>query len=112
GCAATFVPISAFATSSAPRGAELVVFSQGLSPNARLALPRREPVASDGAAPSFDRILLFTSVAPGSPKAAARGLDEAIDAGLEPVVLPPEEEEGNLPRVIGPVVAAFDALAA
>jgi hypothetical protein len=108
GCAATFVPISAFATSSAPRGAELVVFSQGLSPNARLALPRGGPPA-EGAHPSFERILLFTSVEPGSAVAGDRGLDEAIDAGVEAIVLPPAHEDGILPRVIGPVVASIAA---
>lgn len=108
GCAATFAPISSFATSSAPTGAELVVFSQGLSPNARLALPSRA-AAAERRSPSFERIVLFTSVAPGSRRAAERGLDEAVTAGLEVVVLPPHEEDGIMPRVIGPVVASLAA---
>jgi hypothetical protein len=101
GCAATFVPISAFATSSAPSGAELVVFSQGLSPNAKLAVPP--------AGATFDRVVLFTSLPPGTPLARERGLDAAIAEGVEVVLLPPRHEDGMLARVVGPVVASLAA---
>jgi hypothetical protein len=107
GCSATFVPISAFATSSAPSGAELIVFSQGLSPNAKLAVP---PVPSSGSAQGrFDRIVLFTSLPPGTPLARERGLDAAIAEGVEVVLLPPRQEDGILARVVGPVIASLAA---
>ncbi len=98
GLPATFTPISAFATSSAPSGAELVVFSQGLSPNAGLAL---------AAASAFDRVVLFSSVTPGTERARICGLDVSLRAGVELVVLPPAQEEGILPRVLGPVIASL-----
>jgi hypothetical protein len=100
GMPASFAPISAFATSSAPSGAELVVFSQGLSPNAGLAL---------GAASMFERVVLFTSVAPGTDRARICGLDVSLRAGVELSVLPPQQEDGILPRVLGPVVASLAA---
>jgi creatinine amidohydrolase len=100
GRAAVFAPISAFATGSAPAGAELVVFSQGLSPNAGLAL---------AAAAAFSRVRLFTSIAPGCARARERGLHVAMDAGVDVVVLPPAQEDGLLARVIGPVVASLAA---
>lgn len=100
GRSASFIPISAFATSSAPSGAELVVFSQGLSPNAGLAL---------GASGSFERTVLFTSVAPGTDRARTCGLDVSLRAGVELSVLPPGQEDGILPRVLGPVIASLAA---
>lgn len=100
GFPASFVPISAFATGSAPSGVELCVFSQGLSPNAGLAL---------AAAPAFERVVLFTSVAPGSERARICGLDVALRAGVELSVLPPAHEDGILPRVLGPVIASLAA---
>lgn len=107
GCSATFVPISAFATSSAPSGAELIVFSQGLSPNAKLAVP---PAASSGGDHGrFGRIVLFTSLTPGTPLARERGLDAAITEGVEVVLLPPRQEDGILARVVGPIIASLAA---
>lgn len=109
GCSATFVPISAFATSSAPRGAELVVFSQGLSPNAKLAVPPVPAIRSGTAHGPFDRIVLFTSLPPGSALARERGLDAAVAEGVEVVLLPPRHEDGILARVVGPIIASLAA---
>jgi hypothetical protein len=81
-----FVPLSAF-VDGAPDADTLVVFSQGLSPNARLALSR---------ASTYRRSFLFTS---------AR---DATFAG-KIVVLPPEREDGTLVRVLGPTSALLAA---
>jgi creatinine amidohydrolase len=97
GAPATFVPLSAF-VDGAPAGERLIVFSQGLSPNARLALARANDFA--GAA-------LFTSV---RRAAAAPEVGAALDAfGGEVVVLPQCAEEGTLVRVLGPPSALFAA---
>jgi creatinine amidohydrolase len=102
---ATFAPLSAF-VGEAPRalGETLVVFSQGLSPNARLALER---------APSFARAILFTSVQGGAAGAhddAARAARERFErAGGHAIVLPPEREDGTLVRVLGPSAAMLAA---
>jgi hypothetical protein len=92
---ASFVPLSAFATDSiATQGMALTVFSQSLSPNARLALAR---------APELDEATLFTSVA-HDPLLARF---EAHGGRL--VRLPPATEQGALVRVIGPCVAMLAA---
>jgi creatinine amidohydrolase len=85
---AAFVPLSAFASRS-PEGDVLVVFSQGLSPNARLALARAGDYASS---------VLFTSVREPIP-----GFGGRI------IVLPPEREDGTLVRVLGPSAAMLAA---
>ncbi len=79
----------------APAGDLLVVFSQGLSPNATLAL---------GAAGHYARSLLLTSLAETDSRLSAY-----VAAGLEVVTLPPREEEGLLLRVQGPAVASLAA---
>lgn len=94
---ARFVPISAFVEGTvAPRGREaLCIFSQGLSPNARVAI--------DGAA-AFDEAFLFTSLAPTAPC-----LLELVANGGHVVSLPPSEEAGTLLRLVGPAVAMLAA---
>ncbi len=109
GCSATFVPISAFATSSAPSGAELIVFSQGLSPNAKLAVPPVPAPSSHGAQGAFERVVLFTSLTPGTPLARERGLDAAVGVGVEVVLLPPRHEDGILARIVGPIISSLAA---
>jgi hypothetical protein len=96
GVPARFLPLSAFALDP-PSGESLVVFSQGLSPNARLSI---------AAAERFARRYVITSVAPRGGNA----LDAFIAAGFAPVVAPPREERGLLVRVVGPVVAALLAM--
>jgi hypothetical protein len=96
GVPARFVPLSAFALEP-PSGGSLVVFSQGLSPNARLSLATAE---------RFTRRYVVTSVLP----TGGNVLDAFITAGFVPIVAPPREERGLLVRVVGPVVAALVAL--
>ncbi len=92
---ASFVPLSAFATGSLDAsGSALIVFSQSLSPNARLALAR---------ARGFDQATLFTSV--GDDPA----LSQFEEHGGRIVRLPPASEQGALVRVIGPCVAMLAA---
>lgn len=97
-CAA-FVPLSAFAPDRAADvadpGAVLVVFTQGLAPNARLALARTA---------SFARCLVVTSC-PEAP-----GFAGARDLGAVFVVHPPGPERGLLLRVQGPAAATLTAL--
>ncbi len=111
GVAARHVPLSTFACErstaasrangphpSAPRG--LVLFSQGLSPNARLALS-----SLLDATPAF----VVTAVPAAEESTAARRI-----AGLPPSVAVlrhlPEREPGALLRVQGPLCAADAAL--
>jgi hypothetical protein len=97
GLRARFAPLSAFTAGPPPHADAVVVFSQGLSPNARL------PLAACRALPHR---ALFTSIDP------ARDAGERADFvrrerrdGLAVCSLPPGNEGGMLLRVIGPVVA-------
>jgi creatinine amidohydrolase len=93
--AASFQPLSAFATRSlGARGGTLVLFSQGLCPNARLAL---DCVAH------FDEAFLFTS-AEHEPQVA-----RFAEQGGHVVGLPPASEPGTLVRVVGPCAAMLAA---
>lgn len=94
GVRSRFVPLSCF-VDGAPAGDRLVVFSQGLSPNATLAL---------GAAGRYARALLLTSL-----PSTDRRLSAHAEAGLEVVTLPPPAEDGLLLRVQGPAVASLAA---
>ncbi len=91
---ARFVPLSSMALAP-PAGDALVVFSQGLSPNARIALACAE---------RFRDALLFTS-ASEADTAALRA------RGVRTVRLEPHApEDGMLLRVVGPAVARGAAL--
>jgi creatinine amidohydrolase len=94
----------------APSGAEddlLVVFSQGLSPNARLVLSRPE---------AWRRVVLVTATGAGGGQRADAVEKRALLAQLEAaggvvVRTSGEDEYGTLVRLLGPVVAfarAFD----
>jgi creatinine amidohydrolase len=96
GTPASFAPLSAF-VDGAPPGEELVVFSQGLSPNARLATAR---------AVRYARSVLFTSVRGDAP---ADIRDALAGFGGSVIVLPPATENGTLLRVLGPSAATFAA---
>jgi hypothetical protein len=88
GLSAEFVPQSEFAVRElVPMGDTLVLFSQGLAPNARLPLPH---------ASKFRRTVVFTSVTAPVP-------------GVRSVVLPPLEENGLLLRIIGTAVQCLAA---
>lgn len=95
---ARFVAPSAFVTGVPADGRTLVVFSQHLSPNARLVLARARRAM---------RVVVITSATRAEVEAAARA-----PAPLDVVELPPrqpEEERGTLLRVEGPAVASFFA---
>jgi hypothetical protein len=80
----------------------LVVFSQGLSPNARLALDDPEVATTRW---------LVTSIGYGAtPADADRRLDHARSTGVVPIVVPPGDERGMLVRLVGPTVAHLVAL--
>ncbi|MCA9671231.1 MAG: hypothetical protein KC503_36785, partial [Myxococcales bacterium] len=97
GLPARFVPLSAFASPSlGDSDATLVIFSQRLSPNARLALR---------ASPRFASTIVCTTVDDAT-------LRERGGAGLEVVTrrLPDLNEPPTLVRVLGPPCATLDAL--
>ncbi|MGH7858466.1 MAG: creatininase family protein, partial [Candidatus Binatia bacterium] len=95
GVAARFLPLSSFAGAEQPVGPRdvLVVFSQGLSPNARLAL------AEPGA---WKRVVLVT--------AAREGLDRLEARGVVIRRIPGENEFGTLVRITGPMCGYWEAL--
>ena len=112
-----YVPLSEFVDGTAghdtaPHGSSrrhgtLVLFSQGLAPNARFPLLHAQ---------RFRRCLLVTAV---NPAAANIGLEKqrltaALAAsvqsrGVQVLTLPPTDEEGLLLRVVGPAVHALAA---
>jgi hypothetical protein len=80
----------------------LVVFSQGLSPNARLAL-------GDEVRPTAR--WLVTSIDPTrAAPADAQVLQGCLARGVRPIVVPPAVERGTLVRLVGPTVAALTAM--
>ncbi len=108
GLPARYVPTGALAEDRADHGDDaLVVFSQGLSPNARFALTAPERWAS-----------LCLVTATGASGGAREDCDEkaallatlgAVDARV--VRIPGEDEYGTLIRVTGPMLAYAGALA-
>lgn len=100
GLAARFVPLLAIDELRRPQDL-LVVFSQGLSPNARLAFPRTHP---------FAERLLVTSVTPEADDPPRRALLLRLrDEGVRLVIAPPATESGTLVRFVGPTVASLVA---
>jgi fructoselysine-6-P-deglycase FrlB-like protein len=105
---AAYLPLSGFTAShrEAFAGKTLVVFSQGLSPNAQLALRRRD---------GFAHTVLFTATTPevaaaaGKPDRAAL-LRELREAGGELVVFPLAEEYTTLIRFVGPMAGYLACL--
>lgn len=95
---ARFIPLVEFGQAEPQVGDTLVVFSQGLSRNTRLALDSRH---------SFRHRVLFTSaseaglLASGKPD-RARLLVDWIEDGAEVVRFPIEDEYTILIRVVGP----------
>lgn len=80
----------------------LVLFSQGLSPNAQLALAQ---------SPRFRRLLVYTSVRPDAEgDRAAAVLARAARDGALIAVLPPACEDRLFLRVLGPATATLAAL--
>lgn len=99
---AAFAPLSTYALPRRTAPVDtLVIFSQGLSPNARLALRR----AADHRA-----AILFTSVDAARAAPDVRACHDAFeDAGGRVVRLPPDEESGTLVRLVGPAIALLVA---
>lgn len=100
---ARYLPLSSFATPSLPRSdAALVLFSQGLAPNARLPLAH---VAS------FAETLVFSSVSSlstggESGKKELRTLRQRLEQrGVCFYQHPPLREDALLARVVGPAAA-------
>ncbi len=98
---ASFLPLSGFV--DAPKenfaGRTLVVFSQGVSPNAQIALQRGG---------DFEHTILFTATTPEAALAAgkldrARLLTDLLNAGGELVEFPLAEEYTTLIRFVGPL---------
>lgn len=101
GVRARFVPLMTFALRP-PAADLLVVFSQNLSPNARLALTETH---------QFKARWLVTSL--GFEAGASRHealLPEMRVRGIVPIVVPPAQEDGMLVRMVGPTVASLIAL--
>lgn len=107
GRAACFRPMNAFySREPANETGVLVVFSQGLSPNARIALAHAD---------AFDGLVLVTSVTEAGLREAGKSERLALlqDLRKRGAVIwphPPENEYTILPRVVGPVCAAVAAL--
>lgn len=98
---ATYLPLSAFLTPSRDlvRGRTLVVFSQGVSPNAQIALRRHR---------EFAHTILFTSTTPVSARAAGRDdradlITDVVEAGGDLVLFPLADEYSTLIRFVGPM---------
>lgn len=102
GVAARFVPLSAFVAQQAPAADQLIICSQRLSPNARLAMARITDYA--------DALLLTSQPDEASDAEERRALIGWRMAGGQVVALPLEAERGMLLRVVGPAVSSLAAL--
>jgi hypothetical protein len=105
---AEFKPLSAFSGKSvkAPEKKTLVIFSQGLSPNAQIALAYSS---------QFHQTVLFTSTTiEGANKAGKLGavkiLQQLLDGGNEIIYFPIENEYRVLIRLIGPLAGYLACL--
>lgn len=106
--AAAYLPLSGFTTAEPASftGATLVVFSQGVSPNAQIALRRRG---------DFAHCVLFTATTPAAALAAGKPdraalLQGILDSGGELVEFPLAEEYTTLIRFVGPLAGYLAAL--
>lgn len=106
---ARFVPLSSF-VSARPQAERLVVISQGLSPNARLALRRSDDFAETIVVGAVDPdVTCDTSSAASDTE--RRELARALrDRGVALVTHGPPTESGMLVRLVGPTVASSVAL--
>jgi creatinine amidohydrolase len=106
--AAAYLPLSGFVEPApgAFAGKTLVVFSQGVSPNAQIALRRRH---------GFAHLVLFSSTTPAAALAAGKPdraalLQGLLDEGHELVEFPLAEEYTTLIRFVGPLAGYLAAL--
>lgn len=105
---ACYLPLSGFSDAHRPAfaGKTLVVFSQGVSPNAQLALRRRS---------DFSHTILFTATTPEDARKAGKHdraalLQAIVDGGGELVVFPLAEEYTTLIRFVGPMAGYLACL--
>src|SRR6185369_9187840 len=113
GVAARFAPLSAFleAPSRAAADQTLVVFSQGLSPNARLALEHAQRWHAVWLATASGSDVDGAEAPPGGDgDARRRALDDAIAAGVHLLTYPGANEYGTLLRIVGPMLGYAVAL--
>ena len=106
--AAAYLPLSRFVDAPAATfaGKTLVVFSQGVSPNAQIALQRGT---------DFAHTVLFTATTPDAAEAAgkpdrARLLRRLLERGGELVEFPLAEEYTTLIRFVGPLAGYLATL--
>ena len=106
--AAAYLPLSGFTVADRDAFADktLVVFSQGVSPNARIALNRRS---------DFAHCILFTATTPAAALAAGKRdraelLQHIIDEGGELIEFPLAEEYTTLIRFVGPLAGYLACL--
>ena len=106
--AAAYLPLSGFVESppDAFEGKALVVWSQGVSPNAQIALRRRG---------EFAHCILFSATTPAAARAAGKPdraelLENLQREGGELVEFPLAEEYTTLIRVVGPMAGYLAAL--
>lgn len=105
---AAYLPLSGFTDLHRPAfaGKTLVVFSQGVSPNAQIAIRRRA---------DFAHTVLFTATTPATARVAGKKdratlLDTLIEAGGELVEFPLAEEYTTLIRFVGPMAGYLACL--
>lgn len=106
--AAAYLPLSGFtvADRDAFTDKTLVVFSQGVSPNAQIALNRRG---------DFAHCVLFTATTPAAARAAGKQaradlLQRIIDEGGDLIEFPLAEEYTTLIRFVGPLAGYLACL--
>ncbi len=105
---ATYLPLSGFTSENRPafHDKTLILFSQGLSPNAQLALRH---------ASAFAHTILFTAATPavarqaGKPERAAQ-LEAFLSSGGELLTFPLAEEYTTLIRLVGPLAGYLRCL--
>jgi hypothetical protein len=106
--AAAYLPLSGFTVADPEAFADktLVVFSQGVSPNARIALNRRG---------DFNHCILFTATTPEAALAAGKQdradlLQRIVSEGGDLIEFPLAEEYTTLIRFVGPLASYLAAL--
>lgn len=105
---AAYLPLSGFTVTDPAAFADktLVVFSQGVSPNAQIALKRRD---------DFAHCVLFTATTPAAALAAGKQdrfalLRRILDGGGELIEFPLAEEYTTLIRFVGPLAGYLACL--
>ncbi|MFN2377132.1 MAG: creatininase family protein [Candidatus Binatia bacterium] len=113
GVPASFAPLTSFvgAPGAAAANQTLVVFSQGLSPNARLALQHVPLWHSAWLATAVGGDVAGSEAPPGADEdARRRAVEEAISAGVRLLPYPGANEFGTLLRILGPMAGYAAAL--